>query len=80
VTHSRYKVGYDAGFAAGLAAMERVIGSIGESHKTALRLQTANNHLARHGGSAVDWGSCPMQSCVDARAALLPRPDAEGET
>jgi hypothetical protein len=70
MSHSRYKVGYDCGFLAGLAAMERVIGKIEDSNRTALRLQTANNHLARHGGSAVDWDGCPMQSCVDARAAL----------
>jgi hypothetical protein len=50
--------------------LARGIGKIEDSNRTALRLQTANNHLARHGGSAVDWDGCSMQSCVDARAAL----------
>jgi len=69
-TYSRYKVGYEAGFVAGVLAVERIASQVQTPLVSALRIQTANNHLIRHGGSAVDWETCEQQSCSDARAAL----------
>lgn len=40
------------------------------SLEAALRVAGMNNHLARCGGSAMDWERCEHVSCVDSRSAL----------